>query len=323
MIFYKEPTGLLNAYNNSIFEFGIGSKATITIEGYSFSISSINGRFYFNLKEIVKALINENEFEDTTSLSGLVTQDDSLYKEYQVNFNIDNTDFASRTLVYLKSAQYIEEGNQNNTLRPLLPSNNVTYFEGLPFDFSLYSNQNRNAYGLELSKGVNRIQLEASNCYFETGYFADGYFECEGVTAGAIEGMTFKKVCKPSGEYIKWFSRNGGWCYWQFEKYDLKKHNSKPLEDISKDTENLHTTRNYSSLGNETIRSIVLRTGLMDESEQLFFVDFISSPKRFIYRNEKWIEIGLKPTTATIDNTMVKQNFTAEIYLTDNYNQNL
>lgn len=322
MIFYKEPTGLLNVFNNSIFEFGKGSNATIIIDKYSFTISSdAQNDFYLNLKEIVKAIINESEFNDTTQLIGAVTLDDTLSRSIAVSFTVDNEETITKTLTFLKATAQIEDQPKSDILRPLLPSQTLVYFEGLPFDFSVYSNQDRTISGVELKQGVNRIQLESGSSFFEV--FNNGFFATEETNIYSFENLTIKKACK-DGEYIKWFSQSGGWCYWQFEKNKIDKYSARPFNTIGKDTSNVEEAdKNSSSFGTSGTRSIILNTGLMDVNEQPYFIDYLLSPKRYIWRNDKWIEIKIKRTTANINNTFIKQNFKTEIYLTDNYNQTL
>ena len=298
MIFYKEPTGLLSVYNNSIFEFGHGSNATIEVEGYAFSISSdAQNKFYFNLKEIAKAVVNESEFNDIAAISETVSLDPTLSKEVTVTFTVDNTDTSVKTVSFLKAAYQIGELDKRDDIRVLLPSNQLTKFKGKDLDFSVWSDQARTLSGLNLQKGVNRIKVtdDGQVRYFEEGYFDEGYFASETIKFTDFNGLQIKKRDCQNGRYMKWFSRYGGWCYWQFKKWEKEIYKTKKLEDINRDEDQVQDTdKNFSPLGNLLSRQIELHTGQMDELERWYFVDFIASPKKYLEINNKWIEV--KPT---------------------------
>ena len=200
--FYKEPIGVLSAYNNIVFEFGTGTNATITVNGIPFNISSdAENKFFFNLKAIIKAIINKNEFNDTITLNETVTLDNTLSRSVEVRFTIDNGETTVKSLTFLKSAYQIGSATKSNTLRVMLPSTSLTYFDGLPMDFSVYSNVSQSISGLQLREGVNRISV------------ADLSFpEC---SETEILGVKIKKLPKAKGHYLKWFNQSGGWSYWR------------------------------------------------------------------------------------------------------------
>ena len=309
MIFYKEPTGLLNAYNNSIFEFGEGGNATILIEGYSFNVSAdANGRFYFNLKEVIKSIINEVEFNDETTLSGAVTLDPTLSRTVEVTFTVDNVDTAVKTLTFIKAAHQIGEPSESDTLRPLLPSKSLTYFEGLPMDFSVYSSTNQTVDGISLTPGVNRVdvsRLPLSDCQ-----------EVE------VLGVKIIKKPNPGGHQLKWFNQSGGWSYWAFLKYPIDSNRSKRLESVEKDTTDVEEARtNASTLGKLHSINRRLDTGLMDANEIAAMITLIRTPKVYIYKNGSWIEVEVLTTTINRDHSLEKQKYRIDIKLPETYTQ--
>jgi len=322
--FYKEPSSLQSAYNNCIFEFGDGANATVSVGGYSFDVSAINNRFHFNLKEIVKVLINENEFDEQFNVLGQNQLDPSLWIDLTITFTVDQSQTTTKTVTFLKAAYQIGEKTKRDDIRVLLPSNQLTIFDDLPIDFSVWSDADRTVSGLNLKRGVNRIMVtsDGSVSYFTEGYFDGGYFAPDTIDFSKFDGLKIKKRNCQRGRYVKWFSRFGGWCYWRFEQYDKENFRTKKLEDINRDEGDVRDTdKNFSPLGNLTGRSIELQTGLMDEFERWYFVDFISSPKKYLYQNNNWIEVKTSNASGSIENKFIKQNYKVEIYLPNNYDQ--
>jgi hypothetical protein len=325
--FYKEPTGLNTVFNNSIFEFGTGSKATIEIGGYTFYISAdAQERFYFNAKPVIKVLANQSQFNDSTSLNEAITLDASLYYETEITITIDEAETESRTLKFIKAAYQIEDVVSSESIRLLLPSNVLTVYKDKPIDVSIYSDADRIFSGFNLKKGVNRILLDSTEVknYFGNGYFEYGYFWGELNDTSIIQGLTIREQSGEVGEYVKWFSRFGGWCFMGFDRFKSERFNTKPLEDISKDTQSIsEAERNFSSLGTQLERSINVRTFYMDLDGQNHFLDFAQSPKKFLYKNGSWIEIKTNAISIDLKNRNTSQRFSLDLVLTNNYNQTL
>lgn len=144
----------LNAYNNSIVEFASDSildsvKCEILIGGFPFVITPINNVFRFNFREIVKVLINTNNFKDSSipSLMDDITIDESLVGSWSVTYTItfenDTTEVTAKDYSFLKSVEQIDEWvNKPIADHFILNQNELTFFKGYPFDLAYYNTAN-------------------------------------------------------------------------------------------------------------------------------------------------------------------------------------
>lgn len=317
----KEPQGaLLNAYNNSVLEFssdtGTSARALIEISGYVFEVTPNKGLFYFNMREVIILLINQNAFADDMEVvvdNQYLLYDSSLYLEQLVKITVIKSNGASETLSktykYLKSVVqlYRTKYNESDLVKVLLPyaegRNNATYFEGLPFDVSIFSNADRNvtllnrrttqSMVLNLVKGVNRLYLsngENDNDGFEKIlplYIGHNDLEIQ-IDANNKILLPIKKAAVDCGIYLKWFNQQGSWSYWRFDKYYRENVGSKKLDELNSDFNNIGESRSPTiSTGKETARELSLDTGLMDLNERILVDGIFQSPKVYIYSNEQ------------------------------------
>lgn len=146
----QEPTTFYPAYNNSYLQFtttfGVDDKALVEIDStYQFTVfPDINGNYLFNMREVVKALVNQNQFKDEVdSLQvGWGFSDSSLYKEITVDittYGDDTTESLSKTYSFNKSVKQFGDKDYSNPYQLMLPSNDginfkLTYFEGYPLE---------------------------------------------------------------------------------------------------------------------------------------------------------------------------------------------
>ena len=113
-------TNFLNAYNNNVVEFSSDNvldsvKCVITIGTYTFEITPINNIFYFNFKEIISVLINQNKFSDDIlptlvlfdATSHVYNDTANTYLSQLVNYEITFVD-GERYGLY---EEYYENGN--------------------------------------------------------------------------------------------------------------------------------------------------------------------------------------------------------------------
>ena len=359
-----EPQGaLLNTYNNSIIEFGtdlgIAARATILIDEFTFEITPNQGIFYFNLKEIIKVLINQGNFKDTVSVdspANYLFPDASLYIEIPFTITVIKTNGTSETLdktyKYIKSAKQIVRSyfDENDLIKFLTPSTDlkayVTYFEGYPFDISIYSNiartvtitHTRTATTLDisLSKGVNRLFLsngENDNLGFEEQlplYVGLNELEFRVDVDNALT-LFVTKVAVDCGVYLKWFNQNGAWSYWRFSGIYKDSINSKALDELNSDFENIEDTVGRVTQTGKTsnvIRSI--QSNRLNDRERLVVSQLFSSPKIFFYNNLElqpfslldWKEIDIKSSNQEILNTkLMLHEYDIKIDLPELYTQ--
>lgn len=144
-------THFLNTYNNNIVEFSSDNvldsvKCSIAIGSFNFVITPINNLFRFNFKEVVKVLINTNNFEDLNIPDILedVTQDDNLLSSfnviYTVSFSDDSEETTNKDYTFLKSVDQISEYTEKPlTDHLVLNKKELTFFKGYPFDIGYYN----------------------------------------------------------------------------------------------------------------------------------------------------------------------------------------
>tara|TARA_R110002012_G_scaffold190633_1_gene358208 strand:- start:17780 stop:18907 length:1128 start_codon:yes stop_codon:yes gene_type:complete len=270
---------VLNAYNNNVIEFYSDSelttiKAVITVDDIPFEgTPSPSGSFYFNFQSIVKTLMNTNNFADTIEPENentMVYPDDTLYREFAINISVQfedgTTDQDAINLKFIKAADQEETykrnllNSQNSTIALLLPfipestqDYHATYFEGYPFDVSLYSNENRNvtitnvATGVssdfELTQGVNRIFFSDGDNNFSVDEIIPlqiGKNLLSIASDDKIIYLNLIKVDSKCGTYFKFFNDQGGWSYFLFTKFD-ETITTKDNDSFYQDFQNLNS----------------------------------------------------------------------------------
>ncbi len=331
--FTKEPQGtLLNAYNNSVVEFnsdlGTAARALIEVSGYKFDITPNKDSFYFNLKDVVTVLMNDNAFYDAIEITLpniYVIPDSSLYKELSVKFTVIRTNGASDNITkvfkFFKSVQQVDSEifTKSDLLRFLTPSRDtvptVTYFEGLPFDVSIYSDiartvtiKNKRTSGtldIQLAKGVNRLFIssgEIDNLGFETQLpLYEGINQLEFSFDGNIQTLLVDKKPSDCGIYLKWFNQSGSWSYWRFQKSHRVNVSTKSLDTINNDFDNLEDTisREYD-MGKEVSREFRISTGKMYEHQRYVLEQIFGSPRVYLYTTSN-LQLLSKSNFRTID----------------------
>lgn len=156
--FLKDLLPINPAYNDSIVQFSSSTitgstKAIITVEGDSFAIVPFNGIFTFNFKEIIKAKINLNRFDDTVipnlTTGAYIYDDVNIGKHFTIGFDVQNLttgETTSKTYYFQRSVEQLSNYHRSsqlpNGVKALLPSinfidYNVRNFEGYPFCFSV------------------------------------------------------------------------------------------------------------------------------------------------------------------------------------------
>lgn len=321
VILTTEPQGeLLNVYNNSILEFttdvGTPARATVEIGDYKFNITPNKNVFYINLKEIIAVIVNQDVFDDPVEIVNPLNYlfpDANLYKEIEFTITVIKTNSTSETLTktykFIKSATQIVRKiyDDNDLLKILSPTDdavrNVTYFEGYPFDVSIYSNiartvtvtHKRTASTLDitLSKGVNRLFLsngENDNYGFEEAlplYTGVNELEFKVDNSNIIRLFVTKKPVS-CGKYLKWFNQSGAWSYWLFSPIHKEGVNPKSLGEINRDFKNIEDTFNrVTQIGKTAFKEFSLDTGYMTDFEKKIVSEVYTSPKVYLYNNQE------------------------------------
>jgi hypothetical protein len=359
-----EPQGnLLNAYNNSILEFGtdVGtpSRAIILIDSFKFEVAPNKDLFFFDLKEIVAVLLNQDNFTDAIEVlnaNNFLFPDGKLYKEIEFSITVFKSNGSSETLTktynYIKSAKQIirTEFEENDLIKILSPSNdiisNVSYFEGYPFDVSIFSNIARAitlthkrtsaVITLNLSKGVNRLFLsngENDNLGFESNIpLVVGLNELElKVDASNILTLFVTKKEVDCGVYLKWFNQNGTWNYWKFNEIFKESIKTKSLDEINSDYNNIeNSVSRVTQTGKTAQKFLSLISGTLTEEDRLIVEQIFTSPKVFYYNNSQlqpfrkvdWKEIKVTNSSKELRNTKnYNHEYNVDIELPELYTQ--
>ena len=264
-------TNILFAYNNNIISFfgnplKTASKCDITGSGFDVTIyPHPNQSFEFNFIEYVKAFINTRNFIDNVTPDLSVTQlydgTDGVYFNPNVTIKITYTDATfesvTRNLTFLAIAEDLQTFKRNNLevsdffcLSPLLPSTNikhyVEYWEGYPFDISIYK---KNAGDLRITNLANSV--------FEDYAITDKvtrFFLSDGTTDTSIENiiplnngvqelsfnngkyLVLNYHSNPCGNgiYLKWLNKYGGYSYFLFSD----------IYETARDTRNIGELQN-------------------------------------------------------------------------------
>ena len=359
----SEPQGtLLNTFNNGVIEFetnvGTAARATILIETFTFEIIPNQGVFFFNLKEAVSVNNNLDNFRDSIVAmpSSFVFPDPDLYNEQSFTITVYKTGGSSETLVktynYSKGVLQLIRSKfaVSDVIRVLSPSkdnvSNITYFEGHPFDLSIYSNADRSVtiknkrttgtHTITLSKGINRVFLsngENNNLGFEGQLpLFEGINELEFVGGEVTANVFIKKVAVSCGVLLKWFNQNGAWSYWRFSPVFQEDVKTKSYKALNSDFKNIEASTNRVTQTGKTANNYLnIKTGYLTEHERFVIAQIFTSPK-VLYFNQlelqpfellDWVEIDTGKISQEVNNTKnIISEYNLKIELPELYTQN-
>lgn len=351
-------------YNNSVVRFkvdeGTPTIATITVSGVVFEVyPNHEGEFYFNFRNIVPTLINAANFADNIIPNGddYLIPDPDLFHEITAHFEVMTEELDPQatevTLPFLKSVkQKGERPHTNSDVRLLDHSLNqisrLVYFEGMPFDVSIYSDDDRIIrivnkrtaieVLLPLDKGVSRLFLSDGENDAPQGFENDvplylGVNELEFWDGDDLKFTLFldkrPAECAP---LLKWFNPSGGWSYWRFAPIYAETTDSRTIERLYGDFENLYNQRwNVSITGKDSVRTRELQMHPLTQNE-LDYVKYItSSPKVYLFvgdlhqpfEERDWIEVEVQGQMTTTTKGKMKQQVGIEIVMPTQYSQTL
>lgn len=373
-------TNILNAYNNNIVKFTSDAipggesitKASISIVGLSdpFEITPINGVFRFNFKEVIKVLINSNNFTDEI-IPSLVLFDDTshVYNDtdntfinplitYTITFSDTSTDVINKTYKWLKSVEQLEQnkvgvvtgGNNLYMLSPFQQATantyNVTYFEGYPFDISLFldspglttvlNQTNALSFDFTLPNTINRLFFSDGRITITIDDYLpliDGLNELK-ITRGAdIIFVNVTKVPSVHGEYVKWLNQYGGWSYWLFNCIHKRDNKTKSLGDVNNDFNDVsETTVPSFNRGKTSQDKLTLISKNINTLDQEVMNGIIDSPSVYYFtglrlaqvNDVSWLRVNKSSSTDIIVDYKKKlKNYKVQIELPQRYTMTL
>jgi hypothetical protein len=358
-----QPEGeLLNAYNNSVFEIESDqnpARATVEVQGLVFEYTPFNNRFQFNLMEVVRILINENRFADQAqpSLPSIyLLRDNTLYFELTATVTVFSSGINETLTIekkYLKSVLQDDRirFDRSEKFRCLIPSTSssrsTTYFEGYPFDVSIFCDDDKQIIITNLTtgqsltkrffKGVNRLFVsdgynDGINGFEANMPLTEGNNVLNFDSGNEITNLTVKKEDVQCGKYLKWFNQDGGWSYWLFEPIYQEQLKHKTSATINDDTRNLNDTSSRTVvIGKEGKKSISLNTGWLNNEQRLSLEQLFTSPKVYLYTNRElqrfkltdWVEVSINSGSAvTYNSKRDRSNFKFTVEMAPQYLQN-
>lgn len=316
-----EPTGLYPAYNNSYLEFSSdlvdNFRAEIIITALSGEIFTVfpevGGSYLFDLKDIVKALINTGGFrnQDTTYPIGWTEVYPFGYLSLDITIKTYNTttnDSLAKTYTFIRGAKQVEETIYANPYQLLHESDNgvdynLTYFEGYPFSFEIsrvtaaediqYRNLNTSDITVAfaaVTTGTQRVWIDKGTENWTTESFlplTDTLNRLEiDIDAVTETNLNVKKVSSRCGVYLRWFNRNGGYSYWLFDEFyksTIKTRNRGNVGSNIFNNVGSHVNP-FVSVGKTARESYRLRA-IVDQLEARHLRDLVSSPAVELYNS--------------------------------------
>ncbi|WP_048331024.1 hypothetical protein [Bizionia psychrotolerans] len=338
----QSPQGIYPAFNDSYISFTSSlsglTKANINVEPSElfpkpFVIyPNTNGRYIFNLKDIVKSRLTVNGFDDINDIPYEWNQEiTNNYLEQTINitdFNVvsgSTSSGATTELTYEfdKSVKQVGEPLFSNPYQLLNHSTNgldyhLTYAQGFPFSFELQrvtagDTINVKNVGSNITESFsNSGDTNTHRIYVDkavSNWTSTNFFPLS-TTTNLIEisqnstfrtNLHLKKIVNKCGYYLKWFNQNGGYSYWLFDEFSKEDVSGKTLKDITTNPfknvgEGLQN--NITTIGYEAVKKLELKTRV-DENEREILKSLFTSPSVQLYssqipfNNGTWINVLL------------------------------
>jgi hypothetical protein len=361
-------TALLNAYNNNVVEFSSDNvlnskKCVINIGGKNIELSpNVNNVFKFDFREVVPVLINLNNFQDliipalvASNAPSYIYDDtaETFFSElvtYTITFSDNSTEQTSETYKFLKSVEQLEQnkvgsvigGNNLYILAPFRKATantyDLTYFEGYPFDISIFAETVGVLNILNQSNGLSydfTLTGTISRLFFSDGRttltIEDFLPLVEGVnrlklTRGAdVIFINLTKVLSIEGNFVKWLNNYGGWSCWLFNCRHLRGRKTQDLGSVFNDFKNVaETTTPYFELGKNSQDSLTLLADGLDLNAQEVIDGIFDSPRLYYFTGIRlaqvtavsWLGVRLKSDNNLIkDYNRIIKNYKIELEL--------
>lgn len=324
IVFLKEldETKIKLAYNNNIVRFYSDStevpiNAIIEIGSNVVTLfPDPNGVFYYNFKELVTTILNQDNFIDdlnpdlSTSFVYDWTDKISLTEDVVITINLSNdtTETDTRSITWLSGYVQLQDWKNIYPSSDLLTTgitllqkkNEDSYFNfylnywyGYPFDLTIYGNEN-------LVSLVNKTNLSNQDFTFDKIsrlVFSDGRTDVsieDAITLQeGVNDLDFDEVFNirlnkitdfcTDGIYIKWINSLGGWNYWLFSKGQTQTK-TKDNGSLNNDFENLEDTISpLVSLGKTSANTIKVQQKRIISQDKILLSDLLDSAKVYLF----------------------------------------
>lgn len=337
---------VLNAFNDNVVTFYDDqvlnpSRAAVEYLGNVFDLyPSPSGKFYFNFKDIVPTIINSNNFKDQIvpdiQTSGYVYEDVTMFRSMDVLFVVfdqnDSSDGDLITFEFLKSVvqpmNYKDNQIQlDDDLTLLLPEtylkkeHYVSYFEGYPFDISMFFNgieeannvtfkntTTGNLTSLSFIKGVNRLFTADGSVDFTIDDVLPLRYGINRIIIQKDEvnqyaTLFLDKKESDCGPYLRYYAGTSGYRYFRFKNKftpNIRTREENQIRSVGNDIS--ESLQDLVLNTKSALKSITLSTGKITKSEMKYLEDILISPNVDLYLKDifqksddsSWLNVNVK-----------------------------
>ena len=322
----KEPSGIYPAYNDSFIEFtsslANNNRAEITIYPTATFPNVIllypdeDGKYLFNLKEVMKVRFNEDGFNDQNYFTDADYKSiTGNYIEQEIDIDVFNDSTSDITLTkdytFYKSVLQVGRTIPANLYGLLSYSEDdstyyLTYFKGFPFSFDLRriepdenteievenvtaADSSVPLTDAELANGALRMNVDRGDgdSWNNTGFLdiIEAVNKLHILDEEIIRSVVYldvRNVC--SGVYLKWFNSQGGFSYYLFQQYKIESVGGQDLGYIlNSDFNNIEDSIGFvKSTGKQSSRTFVIKARY-NANEFEILKDLLYSPSIQLY----------------------------------------
>lgn len=364
MIIFKQSLQQLimqYSHNNSVFEFrsdnaSAPASCVVNFFGKEFIFfPSPDGSFYINMKEFIRSIAGLNGYGDNQDID--IDSDGYLYDMTEnsllegvltllIKFEDSGVfdEGAIFELSFLKALIQLEDKKRRFPLEypkyaviglnPLHPYLNYTsyvkYFEGFPFDLTVYTggsssfilNNDDTGQIMNFTDVYKCSRVVISDGRTDTG-LTETFILKEGINnisvrtpaGGQFNYKVDKKVKCTSGVYLKWRNSNGSFSYWLFHRGNTDR-SVQGLGELNNDFNNIENTVSpFVNIGVNTSDSLQVVENVVSEEERTILESLIDSPAIFLFTGQPydrnnyndWMQIKMKNSSHRVANAKQKK----------------
>ena len=340
------------AYNNNLVKFYSSSyftpvNATITIGSNVVTLfPDPNGVFTYNFKDLITTILNVDNFKDDLNpdldVSYVYDWTDKISLTDDIVIEVllsnDSTETNTTNITWLSAFVQLRDWKRTypatellTTEMALLQKKNNTdlydyhlnYWNGYPFDLTIYFSDNTNLEVYNVTNGSNNsfmgYPFKVLRFVFSDGRIDSNIEDVLSIQEGFNNlnfddnfNLSLNKIVDhcPNGIYLKWINSFGGWNYWLFNRgqENLK---TKELGALNNDFNNLEDTISpLVSLGKTSESAIKVREQRIKEYDKVMLSDLLDSAKVYLFTGlpfsqntfNDWIEVNLSAGTFVLEN---------------------
>lgn len=353
----QSPTDFYPAYNDSYIKFTTNftsdDRSVITITGTSYQFTiypNSSGEYLFNLKHIIKALINPNNFNDNLdySASNWGFTDNSLYKELDFDitaYGDETSEVLAQSYSFNKAVKQFGDRSFDNPYQLMLPSEdgvnyNLTYWEGYPMELPfryLRTTDNIRVLNTNTNTQTEILSIPSDNpfrLFIDKGsvnWLSEEYFMMPDLVnkLHILESDVIKttinldKKNSRSGVYLKWFNADGSYSYYLFNQYYSEDYGASEFDRIAtNDFTNIYGNSKGSTaiIGKEGDKSMKLKTNV-EHTEFEHLKSIITSPMVQMWSSYEpysigdWLDVKVNSKKLSYNNKKYINQISIEIEL--------